>query len=89
MLWAARLQESRGWSGGSAKDRTETAAGAEGPRGRDQPAACRLLLSGRDSSDWPATMGIKLGINPFKNVPLSCSGLTESRMNLPGAETHW
>ena len=59
MLWAqhggaaARLQESRAEAGVVAAPRTETetAAGTERPRGRDQLAACRLTLSGWDSSD--------------------------------------
>ena len=71
MLWArhggrvARLQESRGWSGGSAEDRgpedgcigwlcreaQRTAVRTEGPRGRDWLAAGQLALSEWDSSD--------------------------------------
>ena len=35
--------------------------------------------------------GNKVEYKPFhpKNVPLSFLGLTESRVDLPGAETHW
>ena len=60
-------EQSRGWSGGSTEDREaqrmavcngcadieaqRTAVQTEGPRGRDQLAACRLALSEWDSSD--------------------------------------
>ena len=50
---AARLQECRDETGVVAAPRTETetAAGAERPRGRDWLAACRFALSERDSRD--------------------------------------
>ena len=55
-------EQSRGWSGGSAKDRGPEdscvdrgaqmmAVRAEGPRSRDWLAACRLALSEWDFSD--------------------------------------
>ena len=61
---AARVQERRDETGVVAVPRTETkmAVAIERPRGRDRLAACRLPLSGWDSSDWPAIVGIKLGI---------------------------
>ena len=63
---------------------------AEKPRGRDWLAACRLALSKRDSSDCPATLEIKLGINPFTPRTFYCHffGHTEPIVNLSGAETH-
>ena len=51
---AARLQESKAEAGVVAVLRTEAqrmAVWTEGPRGRDQLAACRLTLSERDFSD--------------------------------------
>ena len=46
-----RLQESRDGTGVVAAPRTETATRTERPRGRDGLAACRLALSGQNSSD--------------------------------------
>lgn len=47
-----------------------------------------LPRDGWDFSAWPATMNVKLGINPFTtNIPLSLFGLTKSKINLPRAET--
>lgn len=59
---------------------------------RDPEAETGLLhadlpWSSWDSSAWPATTKRKLGINPFiRNFLLSFFGLTECRVNLPGAE---
>ena len=55
-------EQSRGWSGGSTKDRDpedgcmdrgaqKTAVQTDRPRGRDWLAACRLALSELDFSD--------------------------------------
>ena len=51
---AARLQKSRAEARVVAVPRTgaqRTAVHTEGPRGRDQLAACRLVLSEQDFSD--------------------------------------
>ena len=64
---------------------TETAAGMERPGGRGR-LAC-LETDGILALDLPPCVGYK----PFhpKNVPVSFFGLTESRVNLSRAETHW
>lgn len=48
---------------------------------------CEWPRSEHDSNIQPATVRIKLGINPFThNILLSLLGLSESRVNLLGAE---
>ena len=82
---AAGLQESRGWRGSSAKDRGWDGCRAERPRGRDQLAACRLALSGWDSSDWPATVRMKSSISPFTPRSSHCHFfLCNSWGSIPG-----
>lgn len=59
VLWAAELQESRGW-------RRDWNGCRDGEAQRQRPGLLRAGLpwGGRDYSTWPAMGRIKLGINP-------------------------
>lgn len=73
----------RAWSIGKGWKRRRGPEAVTSLRQEDMP------WGGPDTSTWPATKRIKLGINPFnpKDILLLLFSLMESIVNFPGAET--